>query len=97
MEAEEAEDNLYTTIENVYLNARNSQQQYISAKKAYESARLSYELAVEQVKLGMKNIAEMEQERSTYMSAELSLAQSKYMALYNLQVLKFYTGIEINI
>ncbi|MBR6466093.1 MAG: TolC family protein [Bacteroidales bacterium] len=97
LEAEEAEDNLYTTIENVYLNARNSQQQYISAKKAYESARLSYELAVEQFKLGMKNIAEMEQERSTYMAAELSLAQSKYMALYNLQVLKFYTGIEINI
>ena len=97
LEAEEAEDNLYTTIENVYLNARNSQQQYISAKKAYESARLSYELAVEQFKLGMKNIAEMEQERSTYMAAELSLAQSKYMALYNIQVLKFYTGIEINI
>lgn len=97
LEAEEAEDNLYTTIENVYLNARNSQQQYISAKKAYESARLSYELAVEQFKLGMKNIAEMEQERSTYMAAELSLAQSKYMALYNLQVIKFYTGIEINI
>lgn len=97
LEAEEAEDNLYTTIETVYLNARNSQQQYISAKKAYESARLSYELAVEQFKLGMKNIAEMEQERSTYMAAELSLAQSKYMALYNLQVLKFYTGIEINI
>lgn len=97
LEAEEAEDNLYTTIETVYLNARNSQQQYISAKKAYESARLSYELAVEQFNLGMKNIAEMEQERSTYMAAELSLAQSKYMALYNLQVLKFYTGIEINI
>lgn len=97
LEAEEAEDNLYTTIETVYLNARNSQQQYISAKKAYESARLSYELAVEQFNLGMKNIAEMEQERSTYMVAELSLAQAKYMALYNLQVLKFYTGIEINI
>ena len=97
LEAEEAEDNLFTTIENVYLNARNSQQQYISAKKAYESARLSYELAVEQFKLGMKNIAEMEQERSTYLAAELSLAQSKYMALYNLQVLKFYTGIDINI
>ena len=97
LEAEEAEDNLYTTIETVYLNARNSQQQYISAKKAYESARLSYELAVEQFNLGMKNIAEMEQERSTYMAAELSLAQTKYMALYNLQVLKFYTGIEINI
>ena len=97
LEAEEAEDNLYTTIENVYLNARNSQQQYISAKKAYESARLSYELAVEQFRLGMKNIAEMEQEKSTYLSAEQSLAQSKYMALYNLQVLKFYTGAEINI
>jgi len=97
LEAEEAEDNLFTTIETVYLNARNSQQQYISAKKAYESARLSYELAVEQFNLGMKNIAEMEQERSTYMAAELSLAQAKYMALYNLQVLKFYTGIEINI
>ena len=97
LEAEEAEDNLYTTIETVYLNARNSQQQYISAKKAYESARLSYELAVEQFNLGMKNIAEMEQERSTYMAAELSLAQAKYMALYNLQVLKFYTGIEISI
>lgn len=97
LEAEEAEDNLYTTIETVYLNARNSQQQYISAKKAYESARLSYELAVEQFNLGMKNIAEMEQERSTYMAAELSLAQAKYMALYNLQVLKFYAGIEISI
>ena len=97
LEAEEAEDNLYTTVENVYQNARNSQQQYISAKKAYESAKLSYSLAVEQFNLGMKNIAEMEQEKSTFLSAEQSLTQAKYMALYNLQVLKFYTGLEINI
>ena len=97
LEAEEAEDNLYTTVENVYQNARNSQQQYISAKKAYESAKLSYSLAVEQFNLGMKNIAEMEQEKSTFLSAEQSLTQTKYMALYNLQVLKFYTGLEINI
>ncbi len=97
LEAEEAEDNLYTTVENVYLNARNSQHQYISAKKAYESAKLSYSLAVEQFNLGMKNIAEMEQEKSTFLSAEQSLTQAKYMALYNLQVLKFYAGLEINI
>ena len=97
MEAEEAEDNLYTTVENAYLSARNSQQQYISAKKAYESAKLSYSLAVEQFNLGMKNIAEMEQEKSTFLAAEQSLAQSKYMAVYNIQALRFYTGQEITI
>ncbi len=97
MAAQEAEDNLYTTIENAYLSARNSQQQYISAKKAYESAKLSYSLAVEQFNLGMKNIAELEQEKNTFLAAEQSLAQSKYMAIYNIQALRFYTGQQITI
>jgi outer membrane protein len=45
----------------------------------------------------MKNIVELEQEKSTYLAAEQQVAQTKYMALYNLQVLKFYTGEEIDI
>ena len=95
--AEIAEDELYTTVANLYLNARNSQQEYISAKESYRSASESYKLVCEQFDLGMKNIVELEQEKSTYISAELSYAQSKYKALLNVQILKFYTGSEITI
>ena len=95
--AQQNEDDMYTKIETLYLNAVNYQQQYLSAKKSFESAKESYRLVNEQFELGMKNIVELEQEKSTYLNAELSLAQAKYMTLYSLQVLKFYTGQEIEI
>jgi outer membrane protein len=88
---------MYKTIDNLYLNAKNTQQEYVSAKEAYRSAKESYDLVCEQFNLGMKNIVELEQEKSTYLAAEQQVAQTKYMALYNLQVLKFYTGEEIDI
>lgn len=95
--AEQTENDMYKTIDNLYLNAKNTQQEYISAKEAYRSAKESYDLVCEQFNLGMKNIVELEQEKSTYLAAEQQVAQTKYMALYNLQVLKFYTGEEIDI
>ncbi|MCI1733499.1 MAG: TolC family protein [Bacteroidales bacterium] len=95
--AEQTENDMYKTIDNLYLNAKNTQQQYISAKESYRSAKESYDLVCEQFNLGMKNIVELEQEKSTYLAAEQEVAQTKYMALYNLQVLKFYTGEEIDI
>lgn len=97
LSAQQNEDDMYTKIETLYLNAVNYQQQYLSAKKSFESAKESYRLVNEQFELGMKNIVELEQEKSTYLNAELSLAQAKYMTLYSLQVLKFYTGEEIEI
>ena len=95
--AEQTENDMYKTIDNLYLNAKNTQQEYISAKKSYISAKESYDLVCEQFNLGMKNLVELEQEKSTYLSAEQQVAQTKYMALYNLQVLKFYMGEEIDI
>ncbi|HNY05858.1 MAG TPA: TolC family protein, partial [Candidatus Egerieousia sp.] len=95
--AEQTENDMYKTIDNLYLNAKNTQQEYISAKESCRSAKESYDLVCEQFNLGMKNLVELEQEKSTYLSAEQQVAQTKYMALYNLQVLKFYTGEDIDI
>lgn len=92
LELQNTQKELYQTIENLYLEAKNAQEKFISAKEQYKSAQVSYELLNEQFDLGMKNIVDLVQGKNTFLTSEQQMLQSKYMALYNLQILKFYNG-----
>lgn len=88
---------LSNTIEKYWLDANNGQHNYITAKSRVKSQEASYELLNEQFQNGLKNIVDVLQGRDNVLSAEQDMLQSKYMALLNIQLLKFYTGEKIEL
>ena len=86
---------LYSDIQQFWLNAWTNQQKYQAAKSSVESAQQSYDLLSEQFRLGLKNIVELMTGKDNLLSAQQNQLQSKYLALYNQQMLRFYQGGEI--
>lgn len=94
---QEQQKNLYSTIENYWLNTTTSQQQYAYAKANVESMQESYDLVSEQFNLGLKNIVELTTGKNNLLQAEQQLLQTKYTALLNYAMLKFYAGEDIKL
>lgn len=88
---------LYKTIESLWLDANNAQQRYAAAVEKLKSSRTSYELIQEQFNVGMKNTVELLTEKNNLLSAQQEMLQAKYMAILNMQLLKFYQGEQIAI
>ena len=86
---------LYSDIQQFWLNAWTNQQKYQAAKSSVESAQQSYDLLSEQFRLGLKNIVELMTGKDNLLSAQQNQLQSKYLTLYNQQMLHFYQGGEI--
>lgn len=86
---------LYSTLQGFWLNALTNQEKYRAATVSVESEQQSYDLLSEQFRLGLKNIVELMTEKDKLLTARQNLLQSKYQALYNLQMLRFYEGGEI--
>lgn len=81
---------LYSTIENYWLQANTNQSQYQAAKVSRESAQESYNLLSEQFRLGLKNIVELRTGKDNLLRAKQNELQAKYLAILNLDMLKFY-------
>lgn len=94
---QEQQKQLYSTIENYWLNATTSQQQFISARNNVKSMQESYDLVSEQFNLGLKNIVELTTGKNNLLQAEQQLLQTKYTALLNSAMLKFYAGERIKL
>ena len=85
---------LYADIQKYWVNALTNQQKYKAATSSVESAQESYDLLSEQFRLGLKNIVELMKGKDGLLSAQQNKLQSKYLALYNKQMLDFYqTGV----
>ena len=84
------ETTLYSTIENYWLQANTNQSQYQAAKVSRESAQESYNLLSEQFRLGLKNIVELRTGKDNLLRAQQNELQAKYLAILNLDMLKFY-------
>ncbi len=97
LDLQDKKNALSSTIEQYWLNANNGQQNYIAAKARVKSQEASYELLNEQFQNGLKNTVDVLQGRDNVISAEQDMLQSKYMALLNIQLLKFYTGEKIEL
>lgn len=90
LDLKEKQTNLYSTIENYWIQATNYQSQYKAAKESANSALTSYELLSEQFAVGLKNIVELQEGKTRLLNAQLSELQSKYMTIFNIQMLEFY-------
>ena len=97
MNLQEQQKQLYSTIENYWLNATTSQQQFISARNNVKSMQESYDLVSEQFNLGLKNIVELTTGKNNLLQAEQQLLQTKYTALLNAAMLNFYAGENIKL
>lgn len=86
------ETEIYKQVETYWLAALSAQAQYQSATVSAQSSAESLDLVSEQFKLGLKNIAELMTGKSNLLSARQQLLQSKYTALLNIALLKFYAG-----
>jgi len=97
LDLQDKKNALSSTIEQYWLDANSGQQNYIAAKARVKSQEASYELLNEQFQNGLKNTVDVLQGRDNVISAEQDLLQSKYTALLNIQLLKFYTGEKIEL
>ena len=97
LELQDTQKQLYSEIENYWLNATTAQQQYKSAKANVTSMQESYDLVSEQFRLGLKNIVELTTGKNNLLSARQQMLQSKYTALFNLSMLRFYEGQSIKL
>ena len=88
---------LSNTIEQYWINAYTQQQNFMAARDRVKSQEESYSLLNEQFNNGLKNVVEVLEGRDNLLSAQQALLQSKYTTLLNIQLLKFYTGEEIDL
>ena len=83
---------LWSTIENYHLNAETAQARYNASVVSVDANQESYDLLSEQFRLGLKNIVELTTGKNDLLEAKQSLLESKYTALYNMAMLRFYKG-----
>ena len=88
---------LYSTIEGLWLDALNAQQQYVAAETKVKSSQTSFDMVNEQFNLGMKNTVELLTEKNNLLSAKQQLVQAKYLAILNRTLLNFYAGNNIEL
>ncbi len=97
LDLQDRKNALSNTIEQYWINANTQQQNFIAAKSQVKGQQASYELLNEQFKNGLKNVVDVLQGRDNLINAEQAMLQSKYMTLLNIQLLKFYTGENIDL
>ena len=90
LDLKEQQTTLYSTIENYWLQALNNQEKFRSAKISAHSAQVSYELLSEQFRLNLKNTIELMNGKDALMKAQQAELQAKYLAILNIDLLKFY-------
>ena len=88
---------LYFTIESLWLDALNAQQQYEAANSKLQSCQTSFDIVNEQFNLGIKNTVELLTEKNNLLSAQQQRVQAKYMAILDRALLDFYAGNEIKL
>lgn len=90
LELRDKQTTLYSTVENYWLQAVINQNKFKAAKVSTESAKASYELLSEQFALGLKNIVELMTGKNNLLTAQQNELHSKYLAILNIDMLKFY-------
>ena len=90
LELRDKQTTLYSTVENYWFQAVINQNKFKAAKVSTESAKASYELLSEQFALGLKNIVELMTGKNNLLTAQQNELQSKYLAILNIDMLKFY-------
>lgn len=90
LDLKDKQTTLHADIENYWLQAVTNQNMFKAAQVSTESAQASYELLSEQFQLGLKNIVELMTGKDNLIQAQQNELQSKYLAILNINMLRFY-------
>ncbi len=93
LDLQSKEKELYSTIESYWIDAVTNQSKFKAAQTATSSEQTSYELLSEQFRLGLKNIIELMTGKTNLVTAQQNELQSKYMTIYNIYMLKYYSKV----
>jgi len=80
------------TITSLHLDIQAAQARYQSAVASEESARQTFEIMDERYGVGLESMVDLLTEKNNYLKARQETLQSKFTALLNQEILKFYTG-----
>lgn len=97
LDLQDKKKTLSSTIEQYWIDAYRSQQNFVAAKQQVASQEVSYELLGEQFKAGLKNIVELLTARDNLLSAQQRMLEAKYTTLLNIQLLNLYAGESIKL
>jgi len=87
---------LYKEIQQVYYNAVAAQAKYESSMAARQSSQDAFVLAQAKYENGKATITEFNEAKNRYLKAESDLVQARYEHLYQITLLDFYRGKELN-
>ena len=87
---------LYKEIQQVYYNAIAAESKYKSSQTAALSSKDAFELTQAKYENGKANITEFNEAKNNYLKAESDLVQARYEHLYQLALVDFYRGKELN-
>jgi len=88
---------LYNDIANYRLNAYSYQQRFIAGKEKLNYNEQNYEAIFTKAKIGTMNIVETINARTSLLNAKQDVLQSKYLTIYNMEMLDFYAGNGIDL
>ncbi|MEZ5026752.1 MAG: TolC family protein [Chitinophagales bacterium] len=83
---------LYSKIETAYQNAVVNEAQATSSQKTRDNAKLAYELASKKYSFGGLTATDLSVSRNTYLNAEQTYLQNKYLTVLYQYLLDFYQG-----
>lgn len=87
-----AAKNLYAQVETAWQNAVANRAQQDAAESARDNAKLAYDLARKKYDFGALTTTELAVSRNSYLNAEQTYLQSKYLAELYRTLLDFYQG-----
>ena len=87
---------LYKEVQQVYYNAIAAESKYKSSQTAALSSKDAFELTQAKYENGKANITEFNEAKNNYLKAESDLVQARYEHLYQLALVDFYRGKELN-
>ncbi len=85
-------DVLRKAIEQACQNVISAQTEYDASLQAYNAVKESYDVANEKYAQGLMSSVDFLIQKTSYISAESTLLQSKYRLIFSYKVLDFYSG-----
>lgn len=90
LDSADASHDLYYAIDNYRLNAYNNQQKFIAGQDRLNYNQQNYDAIFQKAQIGTMNIVETLNARASLLSARQDALQSKYLTIYNKEMLQFY-------
>ncbi len=87
---------LRKAIEQACQDVVSSQINYDASVEAYNAVKESYDVATEKFNQGLMNSVDFLIQKTTYITSQSTLLQSKYRLIFSYKVLDFYSGLPLS-